>query len=42
MFKIYKDTSKFVVWWWWHITFIPDFGRQRQVDLCEFKTSMFY
>jgi hypothetical protein len=27
-------------WWWWHTSLIPALGRQRQVDLCEFKTSL--
>ena len=27
---------------WWHIPLIPALGRQRQEDLCEFKTSLVY
>ena len=28
--------------WWWHTPLIPGLGRQRQVDLCEFKVSLVY
>ena len=27
---------------WWHTPLIPTFGRQRQVDLCEFETSLIF
>ena len=27
---------------WWHTPLIPALGRQRQVDSCEFKTSLVY
>ena len=27
---------------WWHMPLIPALGRQRQVDLCEFKASLVY
>ena len=27
---------------WWHTPLIPALGRQRQVDLCEFETSLVY
>ena len=27
---------------WWHTSLIPALGRQRQTDLCEFKTSLVY
>ena len=29
-------------WVWWHTPLVPAFGRQRQVDLCEFKASLVY
>jgi len=27
---------------WWHMTLVPAFRRQRQMDLCEFGASLFY
>ena len=27
---------------WWHTALIPTLGRQRQVDLCEFKDNLVY
>jgi hypothetical protein len=27
-------------WTWWHTPLIPELGRQRQVDLSEFKASL--
>jgi hypothetical protein len=27
---------------WWHMPLIPPFGRQRQVDFCEFDASLVY
>ena len=27
---------------WWHTSLIPGFGRQRQIDLCEFKVNLGY
>ena len=29
-------------WQWWHTPLIPALGRQRQVDICEFKASLVY
>lgn len=26
--------------WWWRMPLIPEIGRQRQVDVCEFKASL--
>ena len=31
-----------VSWAWWHVPLISALGRQRQVDLCEFKAIMVY
>ena len=28
--------------WWWRTPLIPALGRQGQVDLCEFETSLDY
>jgi hypothetical protein len=27
---------------WWHTPLVPAFGKQKQVDLCEFKASLVY
>lgn len=40
---LYKITFLLVkVKWWWHTPLIPAFGKQKQVDLREFETSLFY
>jgi hypothetical protein len=35
-------TSVYIEGQWWCMPLIPAFGRQRQVDLCEFKTNLVY
>ena len=37
-----QSLSFFVAEQWWPMPLIPALGRQRQVDLCEFKASLIY